>query len=139
MMHSGAKRSLTLAIVAAVLLTPLLEWIAHTHSTKYFNSYYLGVGIDIAINIILAVSLNLINGHTGQFSLGHAGFMAVGGYTAAKLTLSLQSQTLVWMNPLLFAGALLLGGLMAGLVGFAVGVPSLRLRAITSRSSPWLR
>src|SRR4051812_49209466 len=122
MMHSGAKRSLIIAIVAAVLLTPLLEWIAQTHSTKYFNTYYLGIGIDIAINVILAVSLNLINGHTGQFSLGHAGFMAVGGYTAAKLTLALQSHTMLWVNPILFGGSLLLGGLMAALVGFAVGV-----------------
>ena len=40
----------------------------------------------VGINIILAVSLNLINGHTGQFSLGHAGFMAVGAYTAAAIT-----------------------------------------------------
>lgn len=128
MMHSGAKRFLTIAIVVAVTLTPLLSWIVQTHSTKYFNSYYLGVCIDIAINIILAVSLNLINGHTGQFSLGHAGFMAVGGYTAAKLTLAFQSQTILWMNPLLFAFALLLGGIMAALVGLAVGVPSLRLR-----------
>jgi branched-chain amino acid transport system permease protein len=50
--------------------------------------YYWGIAIDVGINIILAVSLNLINGHTGQFSLGHAGFMAVGGYMAAKVTLS---------------------------------------------------
>ena len=47
-----------------------------------FNRYYMGIAIDVGINIILAVSLNLINGHTGQFSLGHAGFMAVGGYSA---------------------------------------------------------
>ncbi len=128
MMHSGAKRSLTIAIVAAVLLTPLLQWIVHTHSTKFFNSYYLGILIDVAINIILAVSLNLINGHTGQFSLGHAGFMAVGGYTAAKFTLAFQSQTMLWMNPVLFAVSLVLGGIVAALVGLAVGVPSLRLR-----------
>ncbi len=128
MMHSGAKRCLTIAIVVAVALAPFLNWVVHTHSTKYFNSYYLGVLIDIAINVILAVSLNLINGHTGQFSLGHAGFMAVGGYTTAKLTLAFQSQTVLWMNPPLFAVALLAGGIMAALVGLAVGVPSLRLK-----------
>ena len=128
MMHSGAKRLLFIAIVVAVALTPLLDWVVKTHSGKYFNGYYLGLTIDIAINIILAVSLNLINGHTGQFSLGHAGFMAVGGYTAAKLTLSLQAVVPVWAQPILFAGALLLGGLAAALAGFAVGVPSLRLR-----------
>ncbi|HZJ16410.1 MAG TPA: branched-chain amino acid ABC transporter permease [Chthoniobacteraceae bacterium] len=84
-----------------------------------FNRYYLGIAIDVGINIILAVSLNLINGHTGQFSLGHAGFMAVGGYVAAKMTLL--------YGAALFP-ALFVGGVVAALVGLAVGVPSLRLR-----------
>lgn len=128
MMHSGAKRSLFIAIVVAIALSPLLDWIVKTHSGKYFNGYYLGITIDIAINIILAVSLNLINGHTGQFSLGHAGFMAVGGYTAAKLTLTLQPSVPPWAQPILFSAALLLGGITAAIAGFAVGVPSLRLR-----------
>ena len=85
-----------------------------------FNRYYMGVAIDVGINIILAVSLNLINGHTGQFSLGHAGFMAVGGYVAAKITLL--------YGAALFLPALLIGGFIAALAGFAVGGPSLRLR-----------
>jgi len=85
-----------------------------------FNRYYLGIAIDVGINIILAVSLNLINGHTGQFSLGHAGFMAVGGYVAAKMTLL--------YGAALFLPALFVGGVVAALVGLAVGVPSLRLR-----------
>lgn len=84
--------------------------------------YYLGIVLDVGINVILAVSLNLINGHTGQFSLGHAGFMAVGGYIAAKFTL------LCGASSLLFLPALLLGGGVAALVGLAVGVPSLRLK-----------
>ena len=50
------------------------------------NPYWLFILYDIGISIILAVSLNLINGYTGQFSLGHAGFMAVGAYTAAVIT-----------------------------------------------------
>src|ERR1700752_1871362 len=50
------------------------------------NPYFLDIVLGIGINIILAVSLNLINGYTGQFSLGHAGFMAVGAYTAASIT-----------------------------------------------------
>ena len=44
--------------------------------------------ISVGINVVLAVSLNVVNGFTGQFSLGHAGFMAVGAYTAAKITLA---------------------------------------------------
>jgi branched-chain amino acid transport system permease protein len=78
----------------------------------------------------MAVSLNLINGHTGQFSLGHAGFMAVGGFTAARLTLNFAGT----MPPgsaaatVLFVGSMLLGGVVAALAGVAVGLPSLRLR-----------
>ena len=79
-MLSGAKRWLLVAVAAAF---------AVSYFSAQFNRYYLGVVIDIGINIILAVSLNLINGHTGQFSLGHAGFMAVGGYSAASFTIAL--------------------------------------------------
>jgi branched-chain amino acid transport system permease protein len=118
-MNSGAKRWLLVAVAAAL---------AVSYCSAQFNRYYLGIAIDIGINIILAVSLNLINGHTGQFSLGHAGFMAVGGYTAAKFTLVLQTLLPPWTQPLLFLVALLLGGLLAAVAGLAVGVPTLRLR-----------
>lgn len=92
------------------------------------GAYYWGIVIDVGINVILAVSLNLINGHTGQFSLGHAGFMAVGGYMAAKTTLVCTSMVPATFHPLLFAAALLIGGIVAAGAGLAVGVPSLRLR-----------
>jgi branched-chain amino acid transport system permease protein len=120
MKPTGARRWLLLAIIAAF---------AVSYFSSYFNRYYLGIAIDVGINIILAVSLNLINGHTGQFSLGHAGFMAVGGYTAASITLALSKQlTSMAAVPALFVVALVAGGLMAALVGLAVGVPSLRLK-----------
>lgn len=122
-MTSGAKRWLLVAVLAAFVVSCF---------AAQFNRYYLGIAIDVAINIILAVSLNLINGHTGQFSLGHAGFMAVGGYTAAKFTLSFEQQFSQMLPhqfmPVFFLVALVLGGLMAAVVGLAVGVPSLRLR-----------
>lgn len=118
-MQSGAKRFLLAAILAAAAVSLCSGW---------FNRYYLGVAIDIGINIVLAVSLNLINGHTGLFSLGHAGFMAVGAYSAAKFTLLLQPYLPPWAQPGIFVTGLLLGGLMASVVGLAVGVPSLRLR-----------
>ncbi|MGP1365956.1 MAG: branched-chain amino acid ABC transporter permease [Schwartzia sp. (in: firmicutes)] len=72
----------------------------------------------IGINIILAASLNLINGYTGQFSLGHAGFMAVGAYVGVVLTTNFH-----W--PLLFAMAA--GGAAAALLGCLIGLPTLRL------------
>ena len=120
MKRTGARRWLLLAIIAAF---------AVSYFSSYFNRYYLGIVIDVGINIILAVSLNLINGHTGQFSLGHAGFMAVGGYTAASITLALSKQlTSMAAVPALFVVALLAGGLMAAVVGLAVGIPTLRLK-----------
>ncbi len=95
------------------------------------DSYVLDVAMGVGINIVLAVSLNLINGFTGQFSLGHAGFMAVGAYTSAMLTTTLGTK-LGWSPPLLqwvlFPASLLLGGLVAALAGLAVGAPSLRLK-----------
>ena len=115
----GAKRWLLAGIVLAVVVSMF---------TAQFNRYYLGIIIDCGINIILAVSLNLINGHTGQFSLGHAGFMAVGGYTAAKFTLVCVPLVPVPLQPVLFLVALILGGLIAALAGLGVGVPSLRLK-----------
>lgn len=118
-MNLGAKRWLLAGVALAIGVS---------FFSSHFNRYYLGVAIDVGINIILAVSLNLINGHTGQFSLGHAGFMAVGGYTAAKFTLVLSPSVPPALSPLLFLAALILGGLIAALAGLAVGVPSLRLR-----------
>lgn len=74
--------------------------------------------ILICINIILAVSLNLINGYTGQFSIGHAGFMAVGAYTSAIITVKLG---------LPFELGLVVATLSAGVLGFLIGLPTLRL------------
>jgi len=118
-MNSGAKRFLLAAIFIAAVIS---------YFSAQFNRYYLGIAIDVGINIILAVSLNLINGHTGQFSLGHAGFMAVGAYTAASITLALSQKLPASVMPVVFVAALLAGGLMAALAGLAVGIPTLRLR-----------
>jgi branched-chain amino acid transport system permease protein len=93
--------------------------------------------MDIGINVVLAVSLNMVNGFTGQFSIGHAAFMAVGGYTAGAVTY--YGSFLLWGSAnihggflgggdLLFLSGCLAGGLMAAGAGFVVGLPSLRLR-----------
>ena len=85
------------------------------------------------MNVILAVSLNIVNGMTGQFSIGHAGFMAVGAYTAGKLSLLIKDVAIAGLPGALsdqvqFVGTLLAGGIAAALCGFIVGLPSLRLR-----------
>lgn len=81
---------------------------------------YLQLNITIiGINIILAISLNLITGITGQFSLGHAAFMSIGAYTSAILTAKLGQPFIV---------SLLLSGIIAALAGILIGIPTLRLK-----------
>jgi len=94
------------------------------------NPYYYDILIGIGINVILAVSLNLVNGYTGQFSLGHAGFMAVGAYSSAWITIAFGYVlgTSFFATRTSFVLSLVLGGLAAALAGLAVGIPSLRLR-----------
>ena len=100
--------------------------------------YYQRILVIMGINITLAVSLNIINGHAGQFSLGHAGFMAVGAYFAAFLSFYYfgpyvdrfpESSTEHWIlqNAMLVI-AVLSGGVVAAIAGYIVGLPSLRLR-----------
>lgn len=110
-------------LVAAIVVAGIIS-----ACSGAFNAYYLGVAVDVAIAIVLAVSLNLINGHTGQFSLGHAGFMAVGGYTSAAITIALSKSLTPVTQPMVFVAALAAGGVMAALAGLLVGVPSLRLK-----------
>lgn len=82
------------------------------------NAYQMQIATLIAINSIMAVSLNLINGFTGLFSIGHAGFMAIGAYTSAVASV---------MGGMPFTVSLLVGGIAAMVVGLVVGLPTLRL------------
>jgi branched-chain amino acid transport system permease protein len=89
--------------------------------------------VNVGVNVVLAVSLNVVNGFTGQFSLGHAGFMAVGAYTSAKITLGFADVQLAFLpeaasDQLVFALALVASMAVTGLAGLLVGMPSLRLR-----------
>jgi len=95
--------------------------------------FFVIIASVVGMNCILAVSLNIVNGMTGQFSIGHAGFMAVGAYTAAKISLALLDTKIagipeVVSDQVLFVVSLLAGGTGAALFGFLVGLPSLRLR-----------
>ena len=102
----------------------------------FIDPYTTQVILFAAINVILAVSLNLVMGETGQFSLCHAAFMAVGAYSSALLTgkaLPALFPHLSWTgtslaSQLTFLPVLVIGGAMAALVGLIVGGPSLRLR-----------
>ncbi len=118
--------ALVLAVLAGV------GWVVETTVSDYVGRIILQCGI----NIILAVGLNLINGTTGQFSIGHAGFMAVGAYGCAVTVISVEdalAPTLAALPAPLAHGVVLTLGLLvaaslAGLAGVLVGAPSLRLR-----------
>ncbi len=102
--------------------------------TDQIDPYYYTILIYIGINIILATSLNLINGYTGQFSLGHAGFMAIGGYLSIAISTYYAPffedtfGTGLFGHTISFIIVLLLGGSAAAVAGIIVGVPSLRLK-----------
>ena len=89
------------------------------------NNYVFSIIVTICINIILAASLNLVTGFTGQFSLGHAGFMSIGAYTCALVTLNLNP---IIGSPFGFLVGMLAGAIAAALIGALVGLPTLRLR-----------
>lgn len=94
------------------------------------DSYIMQLVMVSCINLIMTVSLNLINGFTGQFSIGQAGFMAIGAYVSAIFT-TILVPSLVITGPartLFFFFALLIGGIAAGLVGLLLGMPCLRLK-----------
>ena len=92
---------------------------------RLLNNYVQLVLIYVGINIILATSLNLVNGYMGEFSLAHAGFMAVGAYSSALLTMKVLPVT---AHPALFHLAVLAGGLVAALLGLLVALPSFKVR-----------
>lgn len=127
-------------ITGIIIIAILYVMNAAMSSTGFF-----GIGIDdyqsrlvvfIAINIILATSLNLINGFTGQFSIGHAGFMAVGAYASAYFTVtygkaieaSLGSLGETVASSVVLLIAVVIGALVAAVMGLIVGIPSLRLK-----------
>ncbi len=107
-------------------------------ANKNFDSYVVRILNLCAIYIISGVSLNLINGFTGQFSLGHAGFMAIGAYSSALLYMSPELKEInFFITPIIwplsviqipFVFSLIIAGLVSAGVGFLVGVPCLRLK-----------
>ena len=127
-------------IVGVILVVVLYVLNAMMSSTGFFgmgvDDYQARLLIFICINIILATSLNLINGFTGQFSIGHAGFMAVGAYSSAYFTVNYGKGL---ENSFGFLGeigassavllvAIIIGALVAAVMGLIVGIPSLRLK-----------
>ncbi|MCG8355070.1 MAG: branched-chain amino acid ABC transporter permease [Kiloniellales bacterium] len=128
---SGFARPARIGL-AALLLGLVAVWLM----TLGFNDYLLTLACFVGLNVMLATSLTLSNGCTGLFSLGHPGFMTVGGYLAAVFTYPVQRKS--YMMPELpdwiasqqwdLLPATLLGGVGAALVAVVIGFPVLRLR-----------
>ncbi|MHC1788177.1 branched-chain amino acid ABC transporter permease [Solidesulfovibrio sp.] len=125
------KRLTVPALLAA--LFGLLLWAT---MTGVLNAYWQSVIMFMGVNIILAASLNIINGNMGEFSCGHAGFMAVGAYVSSLLSVALFAKSAVFGEPLLdpsmavwlFPLVLLAGSLAASVVGLLVAIPSFKTR-----------
>jgi len=112
----------------ALLVLLALLWPVAGILNDNLNPYYFQVLILIGISVIMATSLNLINGITGQFSLGHAGFMGVGAYTAGVIFKHYYNPAWNgWAEAGAFMAVLLAGGCVAALSGLLVGIPTLRL------------
>ncbi|NLJ98176.1 MAG: branched-chain amino acid ABC transporter permease [Tissierellia bacterium] len=110
------NRKNIIAIVGLIIFYFLINFLINM---GIIDSYLQLNIVIIGINIILAVSLNLVTGFTGQFSLGHAAFMSIGAYTSAILTAKLGQP---------FILSIMLSGIAAALAGIFIGVPTLRLK-----------
>jgi len=129
-LKTSTKVYLTLGLIA---LSILLLYVA----SKTLDTYAIRILRLIAVFGVMAVSYTFINGITGLFSLGHAGFVAIGAYTSALLTMSpMQKEMSYILEPLIwplnaiqtdFFTATLAAGVMAALFAFLIGYPSLRL------------
>jgi branched-chain amino acid transport system permease protein len=130
--NAKKRRNLLLNVLAVALLGAFLWW-----AQGNLDGYKVQILNLIAINAILALSLNLIYGFTGMFSLGHAGFMAIGAYVSALLILPPAQKEMIYiLEPLIwpfsvmhapFFVAVLAGGVGAALAGVLIAVPVLRL------------
>ncbi len=111
-MRAGIKTYLIWALILAAGVA--VEVLSRQH---LINAYLIQVLELIGINIILVASLNLINGFLGEFAIGHAGFMAVGAYMSAIITVKLHGP---------FVLAFLIGGVVAALISYLVGIPAFK-------------
>jgi branched-chain amino acid transport system permease protein len=128
----SAKTNAMLSLLAVAVLGLFIWW-----AEDHLDGYMIQILNLVAVNIILALSLNLIYGFTGLFSLGHAGFMAIGAYVCSILILAPEQKEMLFiLEPAYdwvlsaqapFFVAVVAGGLIAALFGVLVGIPLLRL------------
>lgn len=138
-MNTKSKRirDILLSIVLAAVFCCILAYFQY--DTKTSHSYALSILTRSAVYAVVAVSMNLLNGFTGLFSLGQAGFMAIGAYTTAILTIPVAARPNVyylngiapWLENLHLPmiPAMLLGGLFSAAIAALIGIPVLRLKS----------
>ena len=124
---------LVLNIAFLLVICILLWWGQHNLSAFYIRILNLS-----AVFVVLGISMNLVLGFTGMFSLGHSGFMCIGAYVAAILTMSPASKEIIYfMEPIIpmlanvqwpVFPAIVAAGIVAAIFGFLIGIPALRLR-----------
>ena len=105
-----------ISFIGTILLYFILTFLI---SSGIISNYWLVIIMIAGINIILASSLNLATGYLGQLTLGHAGFMSVGAYVSALCSIHLE---------LPFIASLLMGAIIAAIIGVIIGIPTLRLK-----------
>ena len=123
-------KKLIKSIYPALIVVLLYVVVTVLRSVGILNGYYIQVMMFAGINIMMTASLNLVNGFTGQFCIGHAGFMSLGAYGAAVITTMVfdgKNIPVVAQVPVFLLG-LLVGGCVAALVGVLIGMPSLKLK-----------
>lgn len=109
-------KNIAFVVLGYVVITILIKG-------GFLNRQFTSLLVPIAVNIMLAVSLNLVTGFLGELSLGHACFMSIGAYSSAIFTVNTNMP-----GALQFLIAIAIGGIMAAIFGFLIGVPVLRLR-----------
>ena len=136
-MKFNLKNKKTLYNIAASAIAILI--IAFLQINSYEYNYQIGILERTAIYAVVAISMNLLNGFTGLFSLGQAGFMAIGAYTVGILTIPVAQRARIYyisgISPLIanlyvpFFPALIIGGLLSAFVAALIGIPVLRLKS----------
>lgn len=113
------KKNIIYAVIAVVIFIALVA----LNNLGLLSRQYQGLLVPIGVNIMLAVSLNLIVGFLGELSLGHAGFMSVGAYAGCLFTVHANLPVMIEL-PIAF----IIGGLAAAVFGLIIGIPALRLK-----------
>ncbi len=115
--------------VGFLIFAIIMVWVSSAAEHR-LNDYAVNIVRLCGISVLMAVSLNIVNGLTGQFSIGHAGFMSVGAYVGASVTYFAEMRYTHQATPGFgwMMAAMLIGGMAAALFGLIVGVPSLRLQ-----------